>query len=244
LEPIGIFSTRARGEIFLTEADLKHFELSEGTIALVVAGAKAGFFLYEPDGSIETIKSHAEFRISAEQARHRPPALRPLVEPPRFEIDAPRVRAWVWMMPAVVLVMGALLATQSYWLPRPPILLSAHDLDGQIRIGWNPAAAPRGAALEIADGDDQISIPLSPEFASATYVRRTSDVQIHLTASGHTESLRFFGADQPLTPIGIARQRVNDLESDAQTLDAALERGMRQIKRLQAEINSLVIVSR
>lgn len=243
LEPIGIFSTRARGEIFLTEADLRHFEQSEGAIALVVAGTKAGFFLYEADGSIETIKSHAEFRILSEEARHRAPALRPQVEPPRFEIGAPRVSAWVWMMPALVLVMGALLASQSYWLPRPPILLTAHDQDGQIRIGWNPAGAPLGAALEIADGGDQISVPLPPAFASATYVRRTSDVQIHLTASGRTETLRFFGADQPLTPMGLARQRVNDLESDAQTLDAALERGMRQIKRLQAEINSLVNAS-
>jgi hypothetical protein len=239
LEPVGIFSARVRGEIFLTESDLKHFEQSEGTIALVVAGSKAGFFLYEADGSIETIKSHAEFRLSGEESGAKP-ALPTCVEP-RFEIDAPRLSSWVWMVPVAVLAMVALVATQSFWLPRPPLLLTAHDQEGQVRIAWNRAATTgMGAELEIADGDAHISVPLSPDFASAVYVRHTSDVQIHLTAGGHTETLRFFGADTPLTPVGAARQRVTDLESEAQTLDAALERGMRQIGRLQAEIDSLV----
>lgn len=269
LEPIGVFFARARGKIFLTESDLEQFALSDRPVALVVAGTKAGFFLFEADGSIETIKSHEEFGVlgvgplAGPLERRRPerrglgrPGLKrtgpveprvPLVAPPKFMIETLRVGAWVWMMPAAILAIALLFMTRSYWLPRPAIALAAHDQFGQLRIRWNPAAAaatPLGVTLEIADGNAHISMPLSPEFASATYVRRTSDVQIHLTAAGHTESVRFFGADLPVTPLGVTREQVDALEAEAQTLDSTLERGTRQIARLQTAITDLLHFSR
>jgi len=66
LEPVGIFFVRVRGEVFLTEPDLEVFESCNVAVALVVAGAKAGFFVREADGSIDSIKSHCEFTISNE----------------------------------------------------------------------------------------------------------------------------------------------------------------------------------
>jgi len=61
LYPVGIFSARNRGEVFLTETDLEQFERTGAPVALVIAGAKAGFFVHQHDGSIQSIKSHEEF---------------------------------------------------------------------------------------------------------------------------------------------------------------------------------------
>jgi hypothetical protein len=60
LEPVGIFSVRVRGEVFLTEDDLERFDKTGAAIALVLAGGSAGFFVRQPDGSIRSIKSHKE----------------------------------------------------------------------------------------------------------------------------------------------------------------------------------------
>ena len=47
-----------------------------------------------------------------------------------------------------------------------------------------------------------------------------------------------FGAELPLSAIGDARLQVNQLEVQAQALDATLERGTRQIRRLETAIYS------
>ncbi len=61
LEALGIFASRVRGEVFLTESDLER--LCHLPIALVVAGGRAGFFVREPDGSMLTILSYQEFPV-------------------------------------------------------------------------------------------------------------------------------------------------------------------------------------
>ena len=72
LELLGTFAFRARGEVFLTETNLDHLQRTAGSsIALVIAGPNAGFFVYQPDGAIETIKSYLEFPVA-----DRPPAPR------------------------------------------------------------------------------------------------------------------------------------------------------------------------
>ena len=235
LDPIGIFFARPRGQVFLTESNLGEFEESDGAVALVVAGSTAGFFVYEADGSIDTIKSQGEFIV---------PEIAPIarIEPPKFVLESPRTGGWVWMVPLAVLVIAMLLMTQSYWQRRPPIALAAQDESGQLRIRWNPEATsdPAGVTLEIADGNTHLSIPVSTEFASATYVRRTADVQIHLTAGGRTETVRFFGAETPPSQTDLVRLEVNQLESQADALDGELERGFRRITRLQDSIRSLL----
>ena len=59
LESLGIFASRVRGEVFLTESDLQR--LGRRPLALVVVGDRAGFFIREPDGSMVTIQSYQEF---------------------------------------------------------------------------------------------------------------------------------------------------------------------------------------
>ena len=77
LEPVGIFAARWRGEVFLTEPDILRLEnmdnlnhrdddvASGGAIALVIAGGYGGFFVREPNGSMQTIQSYQEFPIRA-----------------------------------------------------------------------------------------------------------------------------------------------------------------------------------
>lgn len=78
LGPVGIFAARRRGEIFLTESDLKRFEQTavNGTagepcecVALVVAGRMGGFFLRDNDGSIQTVRSYQEFPLAGLSVR-------------------------------------------------------------------------------------------------------------------------------------------------------------------------------
>ena len=71
LEPIGIFAARWCGEVFLTEPDILRLENldeeleSVDSIALVIAGGHGGFFVREPNGSMQTIQSYQEFPIRA-----------------------------------------------------------------------------------------------------------------------------------------------------------------------------------
>jgi hypothetical protein len=71
LEPVGIFAARWCGEVFLTEPDILRLEnmdeeLESGAaIALVIAGGYGGFFVREPNGSMQTIQSYQEFPIRA-----------------------------------------------------------------------------------------------------------------------------------------------------------------------------------
>src|SRR5579862_2861882 len=77
ISPIGIFVTRVRGEIFLTESDLELFDRENAVVALVVVGDKGGFFVREADGSIQTIQSHEEFFLDG-TASPPPPQKWPL----------------------------------------------------------------------------------------------------------------------------------------------------------------------
>ncbi len=105
LEPVGIFSARLRGEVFLTESDLQRFERveSDAAVALVVAGARAGFFLHEPDGSLRSIKSHREIPIAGgtvQAKRWAPPVAvfaAAILAVPSLALPAWHARpAWAW----------------------------------------------------------------------------------------------------------------------------------------------------
>jgi hypothetical protein len=63
MEPVGIYVWRVRGEVFLTESELELFEKRDAAVALVVAGARAGFFVREFNGSIQTVRSYEEFFV-------------------------------------------------------------------------------------------------------------------------------------------------------------------------------------
>ena len=57
LEPLGVFASRARGQVFLTEEDLGRFEKAEACVAMVISGDAGGFFVRDAVGSIETVRT-------------------------------------------------------------------------------------------------------------------------------------------------------------------------------------------
>ena len=74
---------------------------------------------------------------------------------------------------------------------RPTLNLLAADHGGEVRIQWDPSAAPivsaRKASLLILDGDQKLETTLSPELlhnGSMVYERKSSDVEIRLRVNG------------------------------------------------------------
>jgi len=158
LEPVGIFATRIRGEVFLTEQDLERFEALEDSraIALVIAGSTGGFFVRETDGSMQTIKSYQEFPIY-------PPA-------PKI-IRAPK--AWVPVVSQVVLPLAVAAAAILVW---PSRAFTLHEQDGQLQIVLRQVKP--GARLEIVDGSTHRSLPITPSLSSVVYTPHTRNVRI------------------------------------------------------------------
>ncbi len=163
LRPVGVFSARPRGEVFLTEQDLIGLEALDSPLAigLVIAGCKGGFFVREPDGSMQTIQSYQEFPIDA-------PAPAPAMK------RSPAPRAWIPVGIATVSIVVAMAI-----LARPASAFTIQPQDGQMRITLHRIARS-GAWLEIIDGSERRSIVITPELTSIVYAPRTSDVHVRL----------------------------------------------------------------
>ena len=67
--PVGIYISRRRGEVFLTDSDIARFQESGTAVALVVAGEKAGFFVRSSDGSLQSVGSFEEFPVPRPRSR-------------------------------------------------------------------------------------------------------------------------------------------------------------------------------
>lgn len=214
LDLLGTFASRPRGEIFLTDSDIEHLELTGGSIALVMAGTNAGFFVYEPDGAIQTIKSYREFSFAD------PPAKEKLLAFPKQRIALACVAVF-----ACALALGEFLRT-------PPLALAVHEDAGQLLICWNRNTFAAPARLEISDGSWHDWIPVYSDLSSATYVRRTTDVQVRLIAGRRSETAHFVAAG----PSPALREDVERLESEASALRAQLEAGQSRIALLQTRI--------
>jgi len=215
LEPVGIFSARMRGEVFLTESDLQRFEKveSDAAVALVVAGTRAGFFIHESDGSLRSIKSHREISVGG---------------------GAVPAKRWA---PPVAVFAGAILAIPLLalpaWHPHPPVDLVVRENAGQLRITWNRAAIAGPVDLEIRDGTTRIVTNVSSMLSGATYQPRTDDVEIRLG----TESARFIGAPDPkLEPAGSG---VAELRLKARKLRTAAAGQRRRIAELEKILSTM-----
>ena len=171
-EKVGVFVSRIRGEVFLTEADLGFMNQQRADLALVVAGSKAGFFVREADGSIQTVRSHEEFPV----ASSFPPPLQETTV--TLEPAAAGKRSWLTarLVPLLLLPLAAVAM-----LPQHPVApapgLEVHEAGGQLRISWNPATV---GVLSIRDTDRRVSVPIRKNQSTATYVARGSDVAISL----------------------------------------------------------------
>lgn len=209
LDPIGVFASRVRGKVFLTEEDLERFDRAEACVALVISGESGGFFVRDAAGSIETVRSYEEFSLAA---------------PKPLPVVVPKHRNYLWLALALIPLIC--------FTPRhrqPPIAVSLREDSGQVRISWN---VPNKATLTILDGGEKTSIALTPAQSTATYARRSGNVTVRI---GKAEG-RFVGPALPPTKMEQMRASVKALESkvaslrseraDGQTKIAALERSL------------------
>jgi hypothetical protein len=192
LEPVGIYATRWRGEVFLTEEDLLRLETldaesgSSAGIALVIAGGQGGFFVRELDSSMQTIKSYQEVPIrppseeNSGSAKRATPVnragQRTSTEPMRQVKPAKQLNPRL----AVAIAVVAGILTGCALLPRSAPPFTVQDQDGQLRIVLSATAHNPGARLRIVDGDERRSIPISPSLTSVVYAPLTPNVHISI----------------------------------------------------------------
>jgi len=184
-EKIGLFFSRIRGEVFLTEENLEQLDRLKLDIALVVAGQRAGFFVRERDGSIQSVRSHEEFSISRARLRASAPRKRAL----------PRRRLLAAGFAGLALPLAALTVSPRREAPKT---LEVHDIGGQLRISWSP---PQDALLTIQDGARRISLPVSMDQSTITYVPQASEINVNLLSAGNaqsgTQGLRYSAPSKP-----------------------------------------------
>ena len=243
LVAIGSFAARARGEIFLTESDLIRFEGLDpaGTVALVVAGNRAGFFVRQADGSMQTIRSYQEFAVSGSETQQK------AVEPPSFVTLPSRTHRWGWISLGCFALLAIPLMAGSYFLPllpRPPLGLAVREESGQLRIQWNPIGAEQQARIEIIDSAERTTLPVTSALSSATYVRRTGDVEVRFDVSEkgfdtRREATHFVALAPPVSPeIERTRVEIQSLENQAGQLKDKLEKGSRTLVGLQKQVDA------
>lgn len=162
-DPVGIYISRARGEVFLTDSDIARFEESGAATALVVAGEKAGFFVRSSDGSLQSLRSFEEFSVSRARSS-------------RVRI----VARYKGTFAAALLLLTILLVAGIAYLgrPVPPTGLTVRENGDQLLISWRPG---RPGLLEISDSGQITSVRFPADRCVATYIRRGGDVRVKLT---------------------------------------------------------------
>jgi hypothetical protein len=245
LSPVGTFVCRERGEVFLTDDDLANFESHQGVLALVVAGGRAGFFVREPDGSVQAIRSHEEFKVADA-------ASRPSVETnAAAELPTPARREW-WQVRLAwkrVAACGAFLAVPAGafaylrpLLPHMPIALAIREEAGQLVIGWNAGSLAEGSRLEIQDGSERTILMLPANASSATYGPQGDDVAVRLSTDtrmggAHWEAARFVTkAPRRPTASSTLQDRIRTLTVEAEELRRSLAAGQARTKELGAKL--------
>jgi hypothetical protein len=250
LAPVGTFVSRRRGEVFLTDDDLANFEKHQGVIALVVAGGRAGFFVREPDGSVQAIRSHEEFPVASAAAH--PASGRTAAD----ELPAPSPSGWrrarlAWKRAVacagLLAVPAGAYAYLRPLLPHLPIALVLREEAGQLVIGWNVGALAEGSHLEIRDGSQRTILGLPADASSATYRLQGGDVEVRLTSDtrmggAHWEAARFVTRIRRTPPASNALEdRIGVLTREAQNLRRSLASGQLRTKELAAKMDALTI---
>jgi len=214
LDPVGIFASRVRGHVFLTEEDLERFEKAEATVALVISGESGGFFVRDASGSIETVRSYQEFSLTAAPAPPGPVA-KPVI----------RNRRWHWAASVLLLPLLYLIPHQQL----PPLALHLDEDAGQLHISWN---VPTEARLTIIDGPHRSTVNITRKQSSITYARRTGDVTVGI---GSLQT-RLVGPALPPTKIERERQRIDALKKEIASLRAARAAGQARLALLQRRL--------
>ena len=186
-EKVGVFVSRIRGEVFLTEADLIFMNRQHADLALVVVGSRAGFFVREANGSIQTVRSLEEFSVIGEaQPATPPPAAKPRPAERKPIARRPTTRRPVggktrWVPAGAVALAGLPLMALAMFPQRsvhPQESIDVWEAQHQLRISWTPA---QNAVLSITDGGATMSIPVGVDQSSVVYVPRSEEVEVKLT---------------------------------------------------------------
>ena len=246
--PLGIFVCRTRGEVFLTDDDLADFEKYQVVLALVVAGGRAGFFVREPDGSIQAIRSHEEFPVASLALPGVPKKTKP-----RSGLSRPILAPGVWPAWKSIVACAAVLVVPAgafaYLRPllRLPIALALREEAGQLVIGWNEGALMDGSRLEIRDGSERTLLMLPANMSSATYGPQGGDVEVRLTTDtrvggAHWEAARFVRRGSPRQPaaFGSVQDRITVLKREAQTLRRSLVQRQARTGELLVKMDALM----
>jgi hypothetical protein len=248
--PVGVYIVRARGEVFLTDADLEQMDRVPDGIALVIAGGRAGFFARAADGTMQTVRSHEEFLV-ASAATQAEPLVRPSAIPPAF---VPPPNLWKWALGVAGLLGGpvAALAFLQPMMRTAPIELTLREARGQLVIQWDPSAtALPGGLLEITEAEGRTVLPVAAGSSSATYSARSGDVEIRLSTderSGrvHWTAARFAPPVEQLVAISEVQtpeqiqEDMAELENQAAFLRQAIARRQAKVAALSAEADKLL----
>jgi hypothetical protein len=164
--PVGIYFLRTRGEIFMTESNVAAFEENRAAVALVIAGRKAGFFVRDAEGALQSIRSYQEFAVPHIPVKHR---------------KAPLLAG---VLLAASLPLGSLLYLHSS--VRTPLAIRQNG--NLLTIVWK--AGGRGE-LQISEGALQTTIPIAAGQSTASYIRHgAEDVSVVLTFASRPALLR------------------------------------------------------
>ncbi|MEO8096785.1 MAG: hypothetical protein ABI811_03735 [Acidobacteriota bacterium] len=255
-EPVGVYVSRARGEVFLTDADLEQVDRVMAGVALVVVGGRAGFFTRELDGKIQAVRSHEEFSVAeaAAQAEIRTPEPR-LARLWRHPALAP-VQQWKWAagVAALLIVPVAAFAYLTPYLPKPPLELSLKETQGQLLIAWDPRSVSTSGRLEIDDRGARRILLFPPGVGSATYGLQSGDVEVRISTDTRSGVARWTSAKfiTPLdraimaptsTPRGIALD-IDALRKEAKTLRRSIVRSREKVKELSLVADKMLLRQR
>ena len=164
-----------------------------------------------------------------------------------------------WIGLAVVLIIiAAMVAAGARYLSLPPsnetMALSVLEREGQLNIEWNRSAQPIAKAtrgtLEIADGTQSRTIPLSPaDLAQGkfAYKRATGDIQVRMSVEAPNgtklqEASRFLGPppskknDDELKAL---EKRRDELDAEVNRLKQSNDQQAQRIQQLERTLKIL-----
>ena len=120
---------------------------SNADVALVVCGTRAGFFVREADGTIDSLCTPEEFVVPV-PSRKQAARSRSTASGKSPQKKFPWSLAGAAALFLFALVLGGAVYVRSL-LPQP-LALTLSEQDGQMLIGWNLRAGLEGGKLEIA----------------------------------------------------------------------------------------------
>jgi proteasome lid subunit RPN8/RPN11 len=312
---VGWYVSHTRTEIALAQSDQEIFSTyfsQPWQVTLVIrpsrgGNMRAGFFVWEADGTVNASQSYLEFtfpdRLAAvfdqrgdprgdhrgsfgerktpeQRAEQRnfqrvpEPAAPVAQETPRTQMPASHMtslfgepdpapepkgfpKKWLVLVAALI-VIGALAVAGARFLSFGPaaetIALSVLERDGQLDIEWNRASAPVAKAvrgtLEIADGPQTRTVPLTPAdlaLGKFSYQRVTGDVQVRMSVEAADgtklpEASRFLGPPPSkgnAEELKTLQQRRDELEAEVARLKQSNDQQAQRIQQLERTLKIL-----